>query len=366
MTHGTPGVNIEIMASTGKPSQRRRTSGPRGRGRVYNIREVAEAAGTSVATISRALQRPQVVAPATLRRVLAVIEKLGYIPSAQPKMLRTARTNIIVALVPDISNPFFSEVIRGIEQIAHEHGYSVLLGDTQKSRDRETVYAQLLATRQADGIITLLPHLPSIAAVGRLPLVNACEYFKDSSVTRVFVDNRKAAQEATAYLVSLGHREIAFLSGPMNTQICVDRDAGYDLALRAGDIKRDPELTVLGDFSIESGMLAVENLLAAKQTFTAVFCANDEMAMGAMHALKDHGFRIPEDVSVIGFDDIRYARHTDPPLTTVAQPMSALGRKAMELLLEILERPQTPARKVVLPTELIIRGSTGKRRRAAA
>ncbi len=366
MTPGTPGVNIETMASKGNSPQRRRTNVPRARGRVYNIREVAAAAGTSVATISRALQRPQVVAPATLRRVLAVIEKLGYIPSAQPKMLRTARTNVIVALLPDISNPFFSEVIRGIEQVAHQHGYSVLLGDTQNSRDRETVYAQLLATRQADGIITLLPHLPSIAAVGRLPLVNACEYFKDSSVTRVFVDNRKAAQEATAYLVSLDHREIAFVSGPMHTQICVDRDAGYDLALRAAGIKRDPALTVLGDFSVGSGMLAVENLLAAKQVFTAVFCANDEMAMGAMHALKDHRIRIPEDVSVIGFDDIRYARHTDPPLTTVAQPMGALGRKAMELLLEILERPQTPARKVVLPTELILRGSTGKRRRTSA
>jgi LacI family repressor for deo operon, udp, cdd, tsx, nupC, and nupG len=354
------------MVLKGKKPARPRSKVTPARGRAYNIREVAQAAGTSVATISRALQHPQVVAPATLRRVLAVIEKLGYIPSAQPKMLRTARTHVIVALVPDISNPFFSEIIRGIEQVAHEHGYSVLLGDTQNSRDRETAYAQLLATQQADGIITLLPHLPSIVATGRLPLVNACEYFKDSSVTRVFVDNRKAAQEATAYLLTLGHRDIAFVSGPMNTQICVDRDAGYASALRAAKLERKPELTVLGDFSIESGMQAVEDLLAARQAFTAVFCANDEMAMGALHALKEHGYRIPQDISVVGFDDIRYARHTDPPLTTVAQPKGALGRKAMELLLEILERPDTPARKVVLPTELIIRGSTGKRRRAAA
>jgi len=353
---------MKTLASKAKTTLRRSKT-PRPRGRVYNIREVADAAGTSVATISRALQRPQVVAPATLQRVLRVIEKLGYTPSAQPKILRTARTNVIVALVPDISNPFFSEIIRGIEQVAHEHGYSVLLGDTQNSRDRETAYAQLLATRQADGIITLMPHRPSIAVVGRLPLVNACEYFKDSSVTRVFVDNRKAAQEATAYLVSLGHRDIAYVSGPMNTQICVDRDAGYESALRAADLKRNPDLSVLGDFSIESGMQAVEDLFAARQAFTAIFCANDEMAMGAMKALKDHGYRVPEDISVIGFDDIRYARHTDPPLTTVAQPKGALGRKAMELLLEILERPQTPARKVVLPTELILRGSTGKRRR---
>src|SRR5580693_2514541 len=165
-----------------------KTRPPRGGGRKKpprrsNIREVAAAAGVSVATVSRTLAIPEVVLPETRRRVEQVVRRLGYTPNVQARSLRTARTNVIVALVPDISNPFFSEVIRGIEQIAHEHGYSVLLGDTQKSRDRETVYAQLLATRQADGIITLLPHLPSITAVGRLPLVNACEYFKDSSVT---------------------------------------------------------------------------------------------------------------------------------------------------------------------------------------
>jgi len=354
------------MASKRKSPSRRRAGTPRTRGRAYNIREVAEAAGTSVATISRALQRPDVVAPTTLRRVLAVVEKLGYIPSAQPKILRTARTHVIVALVPDISNPFFSEIIRGIAQVAHGNGYSVLLGDTQNNRDRETAYAQLLATRQADGIITLLPHLPAIAAAGRLPLVNACEYFNDNSVTKVLVDNRKAAQEATSYLLSLGHREIAFVSGPMDTPICVDRDAGYELALRAAGIERNPRLTVIGNFSIESGIEAALHLLAHKQPPTAIFCANDEMAMGAMQALKLRGLRIPEDVSVIGFDDIRYARHTDPPLTTVSQPKGALGRNAMELLLEILEDPHTPVRKVMLPTELVIRGSTRKRRRTSA
>jgi LacI family repressor for deo operon, udp, cdd, tsx, nupC, and nupG len=366
MTHGELRVSIDPMASRGKTLKRWRSAGQRAGGRAYNIREVAEAAGTSVATISRALQQPHVVAPATLRRVLEIIQKLGYTPSAQPKILRTARTNVIVALVPDISNPFFSEIIRGIEQVAHEHGYSVLLGDTQNSRERETAYAQLCATRQADGIITLLPHLPQVASAGPIPLVNACEYFRDNSVTKVLVDNRKAAQEATGYLVSLGHRDIAFLSGPMNTQICVDRDTGYELALRTAGLSRNPKLTIVGDFSIESGIRAVEELLAEKQPVTAVFCANDEMAMGAMRAFKGHGLRIPEDISVIGFDDIRYARHADPPLTTVAQPKEALGREAMTLLLEILEDPNAPPRKVVLPTELIVRESTGRRSRSAA
>jgi LacI family repressor for deo operon, udp, cdd, tsx, nupC, and nupG len=267
---------------------------------------------------------------------------------------------VIVALVPDISNPFFAEIIRGIEEVAHQHGYSVLLGNTQYSRTRETAYAQLISTKQADGMITLLPHLPDIAAAGPIPLVNACEYFKDNSVTRVFVDNTKAAQEATAYLIALGHRQIAFLSGPMSTPICVDRDTGYELALRAAGLTRNSQLTVTGDFSIDSGIRAVEPLLAARRRFSAIFCSNDEMAMGAMQAIKAHGLRVPEDISVIGFDDIRYARYTDPPLTTVAQPKEDLGREAMTLLLEILQNANAPARMRILPTQLVVRGSTAK------
>ena len=311
-----------------------------------------------MATVSRALKQPNVVAPATLKRVLAVINRLGYTPNAQAIMLRTARTHVIVAMVPDFSNPFFAEVIRGIEQVAHEHGYSVLLGDTQHSKAREATYAQLISTRQADGIITLLPHLPTMAASGYFPLVNACEYVLNSGVTSVLIDNAKAAQEATAYLLTLGHRRIAFLSGPMSTQICVDRDAGHELALREAGLTRNSQLTVQGDFSIESGVRAVELLLDRKRRFTAIFCSNDEMAMGAMQAIKARGLRIPEDISVVGFDDIRYARYTDPPLTTVAQPKEALGREAMALLFEILQGGGGPARKRVLPTQLIVRAST--------
>jgi LacI family repressor for deo operon, udp, cdd, tsx, nupC, and nupG len=348
------------MASRGTTSSRWRSANSRPSGRTYTIREVAGAAGTSVATVSRALQRPHVVAPETLRRVLAVIEKLGYTPNAQPKILRTARTNIVVALVPDIANPFFSEIIRGIEQVAHQHGYSVLLADTQYSRARETAYAQLVSTKQADGIITLLPHLPDVAAGRPIPLVNACEYFKDDSVTKVLVDNTTAAQEATAYLIALGHREIAFVSGPMTTAICVDRDSGHEMALVAAGLTRNPQLTVIGDFSIESGIRTVERLLADNEQVTAIFCANDEMAMGAMKAVRNQGLRVPDDVSVIGFDDIRYARYTDPPLTTVAQPKKDLGREAMTLLIEILQNPGSPPRRRVLPTQLVVRGSTAK------
>src|SRR6202035_2413736 len=160
----------------------------------------------AVATVSRTLAMPDLVAPDTRRRVHDTIRRMGYTPNAQARNLRTARTNVIVALVPDISNPFFAEVIRGIEQVAHRSHYSVLLGDTQYNRAREQGYADLLNTRQADGLITLLPHIPKIIAAGRLPIVNACEYVRDRSITSVYVDNVAAAQQATEYLLTLGHR----------------------------------------------------------------------------------------------------------------------------------------------------------------
>jgi LacI family transcriptional regulator, repressor for deo operon, udp, cdd, tsx, nupC, and nupG len=346
------------MASRLKNSTRVPHSSTRTGRRVYNIREVAMVAGASVATVSRALTQPNVVAPGTLKRVLAVIDRLGYTPNAQATILRTARTRLIVALVPDISNPFFSEVIRGIEKVAHQHEYSVLLGDTQHSKVRESAYANLVSTRQADGIITLLPHLPNVSTARPIPLVNACEYINDASVTSVYVDNKAAARLATSYLIKLGHRRIAFLSGLMNTPIRSDREAGYELALHDADLKRDPKLTIHGDFSIESGAQAVKSLFATRRQFSAIFCSNDEMAMGAMQIIKTRGLRIPKDISVIGFDDIRYARYTDPPLTTIAQPKEALGREAMTLLLELFRDATVPVRKRILPIELVVRGST--------
>lgn len=304
---------------------------------------------------------PDVVAPETRQRVHDAIRRLGYTPNAQARNLRTARTNVVVALVPDISNPFFAEVIRGIEQVAHQNRYSVLLGDTQYSLDREQVYANLIDSRQADGLISLMPHIPTIEAraeSGRMPIVNACEYVKDRSITSVYIDNVAAATEATNYLLALGHRNVAFVTGPMNSPISIDRDKGYELALSAAAMKRNRKLTIEGDFSVESGMRALDLLLARGERFTAVFCSNDEMAFGAIRAIRARGKRVPEDISVVGFDDIRFARYFDPPLTTVAQPMSDLGREAMSMLIEILTGDDVPPRKRILPTQLVVRGST--------
>ncbi|MET3650726.1 LacI family DNA-binding transcriptional regulator [Dyella japonica] len=326
------------------------------RGRT--VKEIAAAANVSVATVSRALQRPEIVSEITRQHIHDVVRRLGYTPNALARNLRTARTRLIVALLPDIANPFFSEVIRGIEQVAHESGYSVLLGETQGSLVREQAYADMVAARQADGIITMSPRVPSIPIQGRLPVVNACEYVKDAQISSVFVDNVSAAGVAVDYLVMLGHRDIAFIAGPPASPICVDREQGYRQALQRAEIAINPALTAAGDFSIEAGERAIELLLSQGQSFTAVFCSNDEMAIGAMRALNARGLRVPDDVSIVGFDDIRFARYTTPALTTVAQPKNALGREAMGMLIELLNDSDVPPRKRILSADLIVRGTT--------
>ena len=183
------------------------------------------------------MERPELVKEDTRRRVHEAIKQLGYTPNLQARSLRTARTRLIIALVPDIANPFFSEVIRGIEQIAHEKRYSVLLGDTQNSRSREQAYVDLVAARQADGLITLLPHVPQLKVPGRMPVVNACEYVLDRAITSVYVDNVAGAESAVGHLLNLGHRRIAFVSGPANTPISDDRRRGYEGALQQADRK---------------------------------------------------------------------------------------------------------------------------------
>jgi len=329
--------------------------------RVRTVKEIAAIAKVSVATVSRALQRPEIVSEETRLRIHEVVKRLGYTPNALARNLRTARTRLVVALLPDIANPFFSEVIRGIEQVAYETGYSVLLGETQSSLVREQSYADMVAARQADGIITMSHRVPAIPMDGRLPVVNACEYVKDKSISSVYIDNVAAAGAAVDYLVTLGHRDIAFIAGPSSSPICVDREQGYRLALQRAEISADPALTAVGDFSIEAGERAIEMFLSQGHSFSAVFCSNDEMAIGAMRALISHGLRVPEDISVVGFDDIRFARYTSPSLTTVAQPKNALGREAMTMLIEILNDPEVPPRKRVLSADLVVRGSTAPR-----
>lgn len=327
------------------------------------VKEVAAHAGVSVATVSRAMQLPDKVAADTVAQVMRSIAALGYRPNPHARNLRTSRTHLIVTLVPNLANPFFVEVIRGIEEVALQQGYSVLIGESRMDAAREQSYVNLIAGGHADGLITFTGRTPWPRAEGQLPVINACSDFSDKKVTSVDVDNVAAARSAVDYLIALGHHDIGFVTGGPNSPNSLGRLAGYRAALEAAGLAVDPKHISDGNFTIESGIRAVETLLDRNPNLTAIFCANDEMALGVIKGAKARGRRVPEDLSVIGFDDINFAKHFDPPLTTIAQPMGDIGREAIGLLLEILNDPATPPRKRVLPASLVIRGSTAPRAR---
>ena len=334
---------------------------------MSNIYEVAKRAGVSTATVSRVLSQPSVVSPATRRKVRQAVARLGYAPNSTAKNLRTLRTAKLLVTVPDISNPFFSLILQGLEDAAQRAGYSVLLGDTQNDERREERYALMLKHKEADGLIFFGDRLPREAAAlvrGMAPrcapvVRGACTFMARLAVPSVHINNAKAAAEAMDHLYGLGHRRIGIVTGPLAGSISRERLRGA--TMRAKAEKAERELTVKhGDFSMDSGIKAADGLLARRTRPTAIFCFNDEMAIGVIEAARGHRLGVPHDLSVVGFDDIRFARHIDPPLTTIAQPMREIGESAVRLLLEILSGAgggATPA-SVTLPHTLVVRSST--------
>lgn len=330
---------------------------------MATIRDVAEAAGVSTATVSRVLSAPEVVAETTRARVEAAVARLGYAPNVAAKSLRTLRTQKILVTVPDISNPFFSQVIRGVEEAASDAGYSVLMGDTRHEPEREAQYGQMLRRKEADGLIFLGHRLPGgleemVAAMGaRAPIVNGCEYSPDLGVSSAHIDNAAAAREAMEHLYDLGHARVGVITGPLASPLSRDRLAGVqEAAARRGLVAFLSVET--GDFSIESGLARADALLRLSDRPTAIFCFSDEMAMGAAEAIRNRGLRCPSDVSLVGFDDIRFARHLDPPLTTIRQPTAEIGHETVRLLLDILSGRASVVAHVTLAHRLVVRAST--------
>jgi LacI family repressor for deo operon, udp, cdd, tsx, nupC, and nupG len=330
---------------------------------MATIHEVARAARVSPATISRVLLRPELVAEKTRLRVQEVIDTLGYKPNPSAASLRTLRTGKIVVSVPDISNPFFSSIVRGIGECAQNNGYSVLLGDTRGDRAREEGFAALLDSRMADGLIFLGHRLPDavrdtvMREGASAPIVNACEFSPELGVSSVHIDNRLAAREAVQVLCNLGHRNIGVITGDLESPLSRDRLQG---AREAVEGRSDVRLTVVSDdFSIESGRRQTLELVRSVGP-TAIFCFSDEMAIGTLAALRALKLDCPGDVSVMGFDDIDMAKYAFPALTTIRQPMLEIGKLAAELMFDILARRQADLRCVTLPHELVVRDSIGR------
>ena len=333
---------------------------------MVSIHDVARRARVSTATVSRALSRPDLVSPKTRRTVLSAVRQLGYAPNSAAKHLRTRRSGNLLVTVPDISNPFFSLILQGAEDEAQRLGYAVLLGDTQGDPKREARYAQMLMRHEADGLIFLGHRLPRPAAelVRQMapqyaPVVNGCEFSPRLGVPSVHIDNAAAAAEAMDHLYRLGHRHIGVVTGPLESPLSRDRLAGATARARAEQAEHTLGV-VHGDFSIEAGAGALLRLLDRREPPTAVFCFSDEMAMGLIEAARERGVRVPRDLSVIGFDDIRFARHMDPPLTTIAQPMREIGVGTVRILADILAGRTIAPLSVTLPHTLVVRKSTAR------
>jgi LacI family repressor for deo operon, udp, cdd, tsx, nupC, and nupG len=339
------------------------TAEPKLPGPVSNIYEVAKRAGVSPSTVSRVLSQPNVVSVKTRLKVLKAVDVLGYIPNSTAKNLRTSRTGKLLVTVPDISNPFFSLILQGIEDAAQREDYAVLVGDTQHDDRREQRYALMLNSKEADGLIFLGHRLPEAAAALAhaagprcAPIVNGCEFNPRLGIPSVHIDNARAASDAMHLLYDLGHQRIGVITGPLVSPLSRDRLRGASTTAKK---RSTEELAVItGDFSVESGADAAQRLFAAPRPPTAIFCFNDEMAMGVLEFARRKRLRVPRDLSVVGFDDIRFARYTEPPLTTIAQPMRAIGEGTVRLLLAILHDDSVTPESVTLPHTLITRAST--------
>ncbi len=323
---------------------------------MSNIREVAQAAGVSVATVSRALANPEKVSEESLKKVHDAIKVVGYRPNLLARSFRAAKSFCVVVLVPDITNPFFSQVIQAIEDRAQQKGYAVLLGDTRETSKREQEYVNRVETRLADGVIQLRPQSMS-SSTQPIPWVNACGC-EGTPGPSVRIDNVAAAKTMVDYLISLGHKHIGVISGLKDNPHSIDRLKGYEASLAAAGIPFNKEFVVEGNFTMWSGQNAAKRFLHLRQMPTAIFCMNDEMAIGAIQTLKAEGLNVPNDISVTGFDDINYAKYWDPALTTMAQPAEEIGARAMDMLLRIIEGEELSTVEVVLSSELMIRQST--------
>ncbi|MBC3765362.1 LacI family DNA-binding transcriptional regulator [Neptunicella marina] len=329
------------------------------------IKQVAKLSGVSPATVSRTLSNPEIVSAATREKVLKAIDECGYTPNRFGASLRTQKSGSIVVIIPDITNAFNAGIIRSIEDEAAKVGYSVLLGDTQRDPVKVRHYASMVRSGQVDGIILFSQHLPfditPETTIDQLPpLVNSCEPLDLDGVCQVMVNNVAAAKEAVNHLISLGHKRIGAITGNMDTPSSNDRLTGYKQALAQAGIEFDANLVTNGNYLIESGKTATEQLLALSERPTALFCFSDNIAFGAMSALHDAGLKVPDDISVVGFDDTEYAAFMTPALTTMHQPLKEIGKNCMALLLAQIEKRPISQRCIELPIKLQVRRSTAQ------
>ncbi len=334
-------------------------------GSTSSIREVAKRAGVSLGTVSNVLNRPEIVAEETRERVQLAIEEIGFVRNGSARQLRAGTSRHIGLVVLDVANPFFTEVARGVEDLANKAGYAVILCNSDDSLEKETHYLHVLEEQRARGVL-ITPVQSDASYLHRfrqrgisVVLLDRPSRIKD--LCSVAVDDVRGGEMAAAHLLEQGHERIAFVHGPLSIRQCADRKRGVHRALKAAGLNPAHCLAdiITAAQSAREGELAVDQLLRADVKPTAVFCANDLLALGVMRGLIKRGLSIPRDMAMVGYDDVEFASVLSTPLTSVRQPKYELGRMAAELLLDEAQHPAEHEHKhIVYQPELIVRESS--------
>jgi len=310
-------------------------------GFMANIKDVADRAGVSITTVSHVINQTRYVSEELIERVNKAMEELDYHPNSLARSLRSGKTKTIGLVIPDISNQFFAEISRKIEDKGFEHGYSVILCNTDDDPNKEKSYIDVLIAKQVDGIVfisagEISDNLKKTITLN-VPIVIADRDIKDIQSDIVLVNNFLGGYEATQYLIGLGHKRIGCISGPSPVTPSAQRLQGFEQAMREAGLPIDPSLIVSGDFRYQSGESAMQKLLDNPQPPTAVFAFNDMMALGAIRAIYNKNLKVPSDISLIGFDDIPLSQAIFPTLTTMAQPIQEMASLVVDLLIEKIQ-----------------------------
>ncbi len=326
------------------------------------IRDVARRAGVSTATVSRALGNPERVTESTRSAVFRAIAEVGFTPNASARSLRARSTKMVLALLHGIGDSFYTAILNAIESTLFEAGYGMIMGDTRADPGRERHYDQLVRSGQVDGVLLFSGRLPQDgfdALHPNVPIVLICIAIPElAGLPVVEVANRDAAYEMVEYLISLGHRRIAHITGPIKNVEAQERLRGFNEAAAAGGIAPENQIVWEGAFSFDAGAAAARRFLALPERPSAIFCASDQLAIGFIKAVRDAGLSVPDDVSVAGFDDIEYANLFAPALTTMRQPRAELGRRAAEYLVARMSGDgKGLAQRTRLPCTLVVRDS---------
>jgi LacI family transcriptional regulator len=327
---------------------------------AITIRDVAREAGVSVSTVSRVLNNKDDVAPQTYERVRRVIEQMGYTSSLAARSMRNSRTNVIGLIMPEVGDPFAIQVMRGVNQTITELGYDLIIYTSgtirmQSKAERERYYVSLLNGSVVEGTIIVTPAATRFSTSA--PVVAVDPNNESPDCPSVTSTNHAGALAAMEYLIELGHRRIGFISGRPDLRSANQRFQAYLDGLAQAGIPVDPALIEAGDFSLETGRLCAQRLLALPEPPSAIFAANDQSAIGALTAAREAGLRVPQDLSLVGFDNIPETTYVHPSLTTVDQNVSHMGRLATEMLIDLIQGKPLHDSQRTTATQLIVRDS---------